>query len=54
MISSEAYIDTPLTLPFTWNLYDGEVVPTPNLLFVISAYKNDTLCTVVVLVVRTK
>ena len=53
-ISFEAYIDTPLTLAFTWKGYDGEVVLKPNLLLVTSAYKNDTLCTWVALTVLTK
>jgi hypothetical protein len=47
--SNEAAIE-----PSTSNVLVGPLVLTPNLVFAISAYKNDTLCTVVVLVVLTK
>jgi hypothetical protein len=53
-MSSEALIDTPLTAPLTSSLAPGDVVPIPNLLFVMSAYRNDTLCTVEPLTVYTK
>jgi hypothetical protein len=53
-MSSEALIDTPLTAPLTSSLALGDVVPTPNLLFVRSTYRKDTLCTVEPLTVYTK